>query len=382
MMASSITLTRKWFGSRVSQRIWVEVLLKRREFIAKKPRLVLGASSGIGRELAKELARLCPSVSLVLSARREEELESLAAELNLDPSQYLALPLDLEQHKHNFESKLKLVLHRFGHLDVLINNAGISQRSLIKDTVYSVDSRLISINYLGTVTLSKNVLPVMAAIISICIHLIDIVSSISWNINEDITWWLPQPLVTLAQRFVPRMLPQNMLYTDSSNHFAWNTLVITSTWQWCVPDSLEQTSPWMHSKALECDTEKWIQKPMPALIRPSVHERYWLVLLLDSMRSMWVVYPPQWFTCVASVLDYSIKSYCEWNQPSFTSRVTLSSVLRCDNWCDAWELRIVTWFLLIYYLHTLYVHTEKKPLFVCLTSLYKLLCLENRRMIH
>ena len=188
MMASSITLIRKWFGSPVSHRIWVEVPLNRRTLITKKPRLVLGASSGIGRELAKELARLCPSVSLVLSARREEELKSLAAELNLDPSQYLILPLDLERHQHSFDSKVELVLHRFGHLDVLINNAGISQRSSIKDTVYSVDSRLISINYLGTVTLSKNVLPVMALIISISIHLIDIVSSISWNVNEDITW--------------------------------------------------------------------------------------------------------------------------------------------------------------------------------------------------
>lgn len=159
------------------------------EVYYKKSRLVLGASSGIGRELAKELARICPSVSLVLSARREEELKSVAAELNLDPKQYLILPLDLEQHEYSFESKLAFVLNRLGDLDVLINNAGISQRSLIKDTIHSVDSRLISINYLGTVALSKTVLPVMAEIISVCIHLIDIVSSISCNVNEDITWW-------------------------------------------------------------------------------------------------------------------------------------------------------------------------------------------------
>ena len=145
-------------STRTYQRAWLRAL--------RKSRLVLGASSGIGREIAKELARRCPSVSLVLSARRDKELDSLAAELNLDPSRCLVLPLDLERHQQGFDSKLELVLERFGHLDVLINNAGISQRSLIKDTVYTVDSRLISINYLGTVTLSKMVLPVTRALVS------------------------------------------------------------------------------------------------------------------------------------------------------------------------------------------------------------------------
>jgi dehydrogenase/reductase SDR family protein 7B len=121
---------------------------------------IVGASSGIGRELAKELIRLSPSARLVLSARREEELLSLANELNLDSDRCLVLPLDLENHDYGFKSKFDIVLDRFGQIDVLINNAGISQRSLIKDTVYKVDSRLMNINYLGTITLSKTVLSV------------------------------------------------------------------------------------------------------------------------------------------------------------------------------------------------------------------------------
>jgi short-subunit dehydrogenase len=120
----------------------------------------IGASSGIGRELAKELARLSPTTRLVLSARRENELNSLAAELNLDSDRCLVLPLDLENHDYGFTPKVDLVLDRFGQIDVLINNAGISQRSLIKDTAYRVDSRLMNINFLGTITLSKAVLPV------------------------------------------------------------------------------------------------------------------------------------------------------------------------------------------------------------------------------
>jgi short-subunit dehydrogenase len=120
----------------------------------------IGASSGIGRELAKQLARLSPTTRLVLSARREQELQTLADELNLDFEHCLVLPLDLELQYDCFKSKVDLVLERFGQIDVLINSAGISQQSFIRDTIYKIDSRLMNINYLGTITLSKTVLQV------------------------------------------------------------------------------------------------------------------------------------------------------------------------------------------------------------------------------
>jgi len=72
----------------------------------------------------------------------------------------LVLPLDLELQYDCFKSKVDLVLERFGQIDVLINSAGISQQSFIRDTIYKIDSRLMNINYLGTVTLSKTVLQV------------------------------------------------------------------------------------------------------------------------------------------------------------------------------------------------------------------------------
>lgn len=119
-----------------------------------------GASSGIGRELAKQLIRLSPSTRLVLSARRENELFKLQRELGLDSDRCLVLPMDLDLHHDCFRSKVELVLQRFGQIDVLINNAGISQRSLIIETNYRVDAQLMHINYLGTITLSKTVLQV------------------------------------------------------------------------------------------------------------------------------------------------------------------------------------------------------------------------------
>ena len=47
----------------------------------------------------------------------------------------------------------------FGKVDVLIHNGGLSQRSLVKDTTIAVDEKLMKVNYLGTVGLTKAILP-------------------------------------------------------------------------------------------------------------------------------------------------------------------------------------------------------------------------------
>jgi dehydrogenase/reductase SDR family protein 7B len=52
-------------------------------------------------------------------------------------------------------------LELYGKIDVLFNNGGISQRSLVKETLFEIDQRLISVNFLSTVKLTKKVLPGM-----------------------------------------------------------------------------------------------------------------------------------------------------------------------------------------------------------------------------
>lgn len=114
-----------------------------------------GASSGIGEALAHALSK--EGAKLVLSARRKEELERVKADIG-GGDKVLVLPMDLEKHSE-FEAKKQEVLKYFGQIDVLINNGGVSQRSLAKDTDIEVDRRLFEVNYWGTVALSKVVLP-------------------------------------------------------------------------------------------------------------------------------------------------------------------------------------------------------------------------------
>jgi len=116
-----------------------------------------GASSGIGEALALALA--AKGARLVLSARRKEELERVKG--NCPPASQpniTILPLDLAQ-ADTLEVSTRAAIQLFGHIDILINNGGISQRSLIAQTTLDVDRRLMEVNYFGAVSLTKYLLP-------------------------------------------------------------------------------------------------------------------------------------------------------------------------------------------------------------------------------
>ncbi|MES2622011.1 MAG: SDR family NAD(P)-dependent oxidoreductase, partial [Bacteroidota bacterium] len=90
---------------------------------------ITGASSGIGEALAYELAK--EGAKLILSSRREDELKRVGEKIKEAGGNYLILPLDLTDTP-SFEEKKNMVLSKFGRIDMLINNGGISQRSLAK----------------------------------------------------------------------------------------------------------------------------------------------------------------------------------------------------------------------------------------------------------
>ncbi len=118
---------------------------------------ITGASSGIGAAIVKILAD--KNAKVILSSRREAELVKVKNQAGLSDENAMVLPLDLMDHG-GMKDKVDQVVKRFGRIDVLINNGGISQRSLILDTDFSVYKRIMDIDYLGTVALSTAVLPV------------------------------------------------------------------------------------------------------------------------------------------------------------------------------------------------------------------------------
>ncbi|WP_431109188.1 SDR family oxidoreductase [Winogradskyella poriferorum] len=116
---------------------------------------ITGASSGIGKALVLELSK--QNCKLIISSRRETVLNAVKNE-SQQPTNIKILPLDLADYK-TMPIIVEKAISLFGNVDILINNGGISQRSLIIDTDIEVDKKLMDIDYLGTVALSKALLP-------------------------------------------------------------------------------------------------------------------------------------------------------------------------------------------------------------------------------
>ncbi len=120
---------------------------------------ITGASSGIGEALSIAFAE--QGAQLILSARNEVEINRVSAACSTaGASSVLVQPLDLEQHER-IPLLVESVLKKVGKIDILINNGGISQRSLASETTLEVDKKLMAVNYFGTVALTKALLPNM-----------------------------------------------------------------------------------------------------------------------------------------------------------------------------------------------------------------------------
>jgi short-subunit dehydrogenase len=120
---------------------------------------VTGASSGIGEALVRAVAER--GASVVLSGRRHEMLRAVQASCRRCDD-HLVLPLDLADTAA-IPTAVEQVIERFGRIDVLINNAGITQRGLAAETPLAIDRRIMEVNYFGPVALTKAVLPSMIA---------------------------------------------------------------------------------------------------------------------------------------------------------------------------------------------------------------------------
>ncbi|MDO6708936.1 SDR family oxidoreductase [Photobacterium sp. 1_MG-2023] len=117
---------------------------------------ITGASSGIGQALAKQFA--AQGANVILTARRKDRLETILG--GLAPGKHRVVPLDLAQPERLLQD-LPSILDEIGRVDILINNAGISQRSLFLENEFKVYRQLMEVNYFGLVAMTKAVLPRM-----------------------------------------------------------------------------------------------------------------------------------------------------------------------------------------------------------------------------
>jgi short-subunit dehydrogenase len=117
---------------------------------------ITGASSGIGEALAYAFA--AEGALLVLSARREEELQRVAKACR---NAYV-LPFDMLSLAEHTD-RVNDVINTYGRIDYLVLNAGVSQRSFVKDTEFDVYRRLFEVNFFSIVSLSQAVLPIFSA---------------------------------------------------------------------------------------------------------------------------------------------------------------------------------------------------------------------------
>ncbi len=121
---------------------------------------ITGASSGIGKAFVQQYAK--EGAHLILSSRRVDELEKLKSDLASDSSgDILVLPLDLSSGDTSLQKKTEEAWAWKNKIDVLVNNGGISQRSLFLETDMQTIRRLIEINVFGALALSRFILPNM-----------------------------------------------------------------------------------------------------------------------------------------------------------------------------------------------------------------------------
>ena len=127
--------------------------------------LITGANKGIGFEVARQLGRA--GFTVLLGARDAERGEAAAAKLRAEGSDVRAVIADLDRAEQTATALAAKIKQEFGHLDVLINNAGVFDMTGGDGPVSTVSidamKRTFDVNFFGTVAFTKPFLPLLRA---------------------------------------------------------------------------------------------------------------------------------------------------------------------------------------------------------------------------
>ncbi len=119
---------------------------------------VTGASRGIGLETARAFA--LAGARVVLGARTEVDLLEVTREIEARGGTALAVTLDVTSDA-SVAQAVAAATQRFGRIDVLVNNAGISMQAFVVDAPFDTLTRQMDVNYFGVVRMVRAVLPAM-----------------------------------------------------------------------------------------------------------------------------------------------------------------------------------------------------------------------------
>lgn len=120
----------------------------------QKVAIITGGSSGIGKSLVLKYAN--EGYAVVFTGRNGERMAQVVEELGERP--HLALELDAADKEHN-EQMVEETVKKFGRIDVLVCNAGISMRALFEEVDLDVFKKLMDINFYGSIYATKFALP-------------------------------------------------------------------------------------------------------------------------------------------------------------------------------------------------------------------------------
>lgn len=120
--------------------------------------IVTGASSGIGSATAESLASR--GASVVIAARREDELKALEASIEDTNGEALIVPTDITSDE-DIDELVEATLDEYGRIDILVNNAGVMPLAHIAGADRETLQTTIDVNLSGLIKLTHAVIPTM-----------------------------------------------------------------------------------------------------------------------------------------------------------------------------------------------------------------------------
>jgi short-subunit dehydrogenase len=118
--------------------------------------IVTGASSGIGKACAFEFAK--QNCKVVLASRNIAELEKITSEIIKIGGEAICIQTDVDKEE-DCKNLISRTIETYHHIDILINNAGISMRAMFNDLDLKVMKKVMETNFWGTVYCTKYALP-------------------------------------------------------------------------------------------------------------------------------------------------------------------------------------------------------------------------------